>query len=89
MVTTKTLTVSQNNLDPAFENAKAGESTLSILYQQDGLSFLVRHTSTRQVYLFGFHPRQSWGADPISEVLAGFQPGSSNKYPVLGTNYRV
>ena len=72
MVTTKTLTVSQNNLDPAFENAKAGESTLSILYQQDGLSFLVRHTSTRQVYLFGFHPRQSWGPNPISEVLAGF-----------------
>ena len=73
MVTTKTLTVSQNNLDPAFANAKAGESTLSILYQQDGLSFLVRHTTTRQIYLFGFHPRASWGENPIADVLAGFQ----------------
>ena len=72
MVTTKTLTVSQNNLDPAFANAKAGESTLSILYQQDGLSFLVRHTTTRQVYLFGFHPRSSWSENPIADVLAGF-----------------
>ena len=73
MVTTKILTVSQNNLDPAFANAKAGESTLSILYQQDGLSFLVRHKTTRQVYLFGYHPRQSWGENPIGDVLAGFQ----------------
>ena len=72
MVTTKTLTVSQNNLDPAFANAKAGESTLSILFQQDGLSFLVRHTTTRQIYLFGFHPRSSWGENPIADVLAGF-----------------
>ncbi|MGB1183855.1 MAG: DUF3822 family protein [Schleiferiaceae bacterium] len=72
MVTTRTLTVKQNNIDPAFQNAKAEESVLSILYAQDGLSFLVRHITTRQVYMTGFIPAQELGADPLQEVLGGF-----------------
>lgn len=72
MVTTRTHTVKQNNIDPAFQNAKAEESVLSILYTQDGLSFLVRHVSTRQVYLTGFIPQAELSDEPIEEVLQAF-----------------
>jgi hypothetical protein len=72
VVTTRTHTVKQNNIDPAFQNAKAEESVLSILYSQDGLSFLVRHVTTRQVYLTGFIPSDLLSDDPIKEVLQSF-----------------
>lgn len=50
---------------------------MSILIDQDGLSFLVRHTTTRQVVLFGYRPRAGWGEDPIAELLDAFpeRPG--------------
>ena len=72
MVTTKTLSVKQTNIDPAFETAKAEECILSILYQQDGLSFLVRHRSTRQLYLAGYVPRSEWSSSPIEDLLGSF-----------------
>lgn len=72
MVTTKTLSVKQTNIDPAFESAKAEECILSILYQQDGLSFLVRHRTTRQLYLAGYVPRSEWSEHPIEDLLGSF-----------------
>ena len=72
MVTTKTLSVKQNNIDPAFETAKAEECTLSILYQQDGLSFLVRHRSTRQLYMAGYMPRADWSDQPVQDLIDSF-----------------
>jgi len=72
LITTKTLSAKQNNVDPAFETAKADECVLSILYQQDGLSFLVRHQSTRQLYLAGYMPRSDWGAQPVQDLIDSF-----------------
>jgi hypothetical protein len=45
---------------------------LSILYQQDGLSFLVRHHQTRQLYLAGFLPKSQWGNEPMEELASSF-----------------
>ena len=72
MVTTRTLTVKQNNIDPAFQNAKAEESTLSILLEQDGLSFLVRNKTTRQLYLSGFIPSKELTRTAVDDLLVSF-----------------
>lgn len=72
MVTTRTLTAKQNNIDPAFQNAKAEESTLSILLEQDGLSFLVRHKTTRQLYLSGFIPTKELSSTAVEDLLVSF-----------------
>lgn len=72
MVTTKTLTVNKINIDPAFASAKAEDCTLSILYQRDGLSFLVRHSRTRQLLMFGYEPHAGQGVDVVTKVLESF-----------------
>jgi len=72
VVTTRTLTAKQNNIDPAFQNAKAEDSTLSILLEQDGLSFLVRNKTTRQLYLSGFIPSKELTATAIDDLLVSF-----------------
>lgn len=72
MVTTRTLTVKQTKIDPAFQTAKAEESILSILYTQDGLSFLVKHLQTKQVYMFGYVPKADLSPTPIQDVLSAF-----------------
>jgi hypothetical protein len=72
VVTTKTLTVKTINIDPAFESAKAADCTLSILYQQDGLSFLVRHSRTRQLLMFGVEPAATLGANTIKSLIDSF-----------------
>lgn len=72
MVTTRTHVVRQNNIDPAFESAKAENCTLSILRQQDGLSFLVKNTTSKQLYMIGFIPAAELGENPFEELKASF-----------------
>ena len=72
MVTTRTHVVRQNNIDPAFESAKAENCTLSILRQQDGLSFLVKNTGTKQLYMIGFVPAAELGENPFEELKGSF-----------------
>lgn len=72
MVTTKTLTVSKTNIDPAFQTAEAKHCALSILYQQDGLSFLVKHQHTKQALLFGFVSREEFSEQPVDDLLDYF-----------------
>lgn len=72
MVTTKTLTVSKTEIDPAFKDARAEDCALSILYQQDGLSFLVKHRKNKLTLLFGFLPRADWDESPIESLLDSF-----------------
>ena len=45
---------------------------MSILYQQDGLSFLVRHRSTRQLYMAGYMPRADWSDQPVQDLIDSF-----------------
>jgi len=51
---------------------------LSILRQQDGLSFLVKNTKSKQLYMIGFVPAAELTEDPFEELLASFSelPGS-------------
>jgi hypothetical protein len=45
---------------------------LSILRQQDGLSFLVKNTMTKQLYMIGFIPAAELGENPFEELKASF-----------------
>lgn len=72
MVTTRTHTVKQNNIDPAFESAKAENCTLSILREQDGLSFLVKNSKTNQLYMIGYMPAKELSEAPYDELLSSF-----------------
>lgn len=72
MVITRTHVVKQNSIDPAFESAKAENCTLSILRQQDGLSFLVKNTQSKQLYMIGFVPSSELGATPFRELKESF-----------------
>lgn len=72
MVTTRTHVVRQNNIDPAFESAKAENCTLSILRQQDGLSFLVKNTTSKQLYMIGFVPAAELGEQPFEALKGSF-----------------
>jgi len=72
VVTTRTHVVRQNNIDPAFESAKAENCALSILRQQDGLSFLVKNTNSKQLYMIGFIPATELGEKPFEELKASF-----------------
>jgi hypothetical protein len=72
VVTTRTHTVKQTNIDPAFESAKAENCTLSILREQDGLSFLVKNSSSRQLYMIGYIPAAELSINPFKEVKSFF-----------------
>ena len=72
MVTTRTHTVKQTNIDPAFESAKAENCTLSILREQDGLSFLVKNSTTTQLYMIGYIPSSELSVEPFQEVQSFF-----------------
>tara|TARA_B100000900_G_scaffold329839_1_gene290291 strand:+ start:10764 stop:11456 length:693 start_codon:yes stop_codon:yes gene_type:complete len=59
---------------------------LSILRQQDGLSFLVKNTKSKQLYMIGFVPAGELEEDPFKELLASFseQPGTVIKAQEFG-----
>lgn len=72
METTRTQIATKNNVDPAFAEASASDVQLSVLYQQDGLCFLVRNKQTRQALLSGYLAADNWNKDPIAQVLDSF-----------------
>jgi|TARA_B100000497_G_C7689625_1_gene418844 hypothetical protein len=72
VVITRTHTVKQTNIDPAFESAKAENCTLSILREQDGLSFLVKNSTTNQLYMIGCLPGSDLSVEPFQEVMSFF-----------------
>jgi hypothetical protein len=85
VVTTRTHTVKQTNIDPAFESAKAENCTLSILREQDGLSFLVKNSTTTQLYMIGYIPSSELSVDPFHEVQSFF-PQIPNKV-IMASDY--
>ncbi|MCH1402551.1 MAG: hypothetical protein L7U78_08515, partial [Schleiferiaceae bacterium] len=59
---------------------------MSILRQQDGLSFLVKNTKSKQLYMIGFVPAAELTEDPFEELLASFSelPGTVLKAQEFG-----
>ena len=72
MVTTRIHTVKRTNIDPAFKSAKAENCALSVLRQQDGLSFLVKNDITDQLYMIGYIPVSELSMDPFQQVKSFF-----------------